>query len=102
MVAIAKMLRGVQRGLDLLVRSDRCVYHRLRQAGTSTQGFGTMFHECFGVPYMKWYSRAEIHRLFSGFSDVTVSAVGTNLGRFSRSQGQSPFGYLWSVEAVKR
>jgi len=102
-VALAKMLRGVQRGLDLLAGSDRCIYALLKRTGSLNRPFGTMFHECFGVPYMKWYNRAEVTTLFADFDALDAIAIGANLGRLAGSAVRpSPLGYFWVVEATKR
>lgn len=100
-VAVAKLLRGVQRSLDLLLGTDRCIYQMLRRQGTSSRLFGTMFHECFGVPYMKWYSRKEIEALFVGFTDVDIISIGANLGRMVQSMQPTLLGYFWLIEATK-
>lgn len=61
-----------------------------------------MFHECFGVPYMKWYDRCEIEALFSGYSSLDISAIGPNLGRLAwDGTGPHAIGYFWLVQATK-
>jgi SAM-dependent methyltransferase len=101
-VGAAKMLRGVQSGLDALTGSERCLYKMLRHAGSSSQTFGTMWLECFGVPYMEWYGRREIDGLFGAFSSVKIDAYGKNLGSMAPGgNAPTPFGYLWFVEATK-
>ncbi len=93
----------MQRGLDLLAGSDRGIYALLKRAGSSNRPFGTMFHECFGVPYLKWYNRAEITTLFGDFGALEAIAIGANLGRLAGSAVRpSPLGYFWVVEATKR
>lgn len=100
-VAIAKMLRAMQRGLDLIFGTDRCIYRLLRRRSTAHPLFGTMFHECFGVPYMKWYGRKAVTRLFRDFSEITLTPIGANLGRLTRSENSSALGYFWIIEAKK-
>jgi len=101
-VAVAKLLRAIQRSLDLLIGSDRCIYALLKRVGSPNQSFGTMFHECFGVPYMKWYNRAEISALFADFGAVKAFSIGANLGGLAGGAVRpSPLGYFWVVEATK-
>jgi SAM-dependent methyltransferase len=101
-VVAAKVLRGAQHAFDLLLGTDRCVYQLLKQRSTDTELFGTMFHECFGVPYMKWYSRREVMALFRAYSDVKLISIGANLGRYSPGgKGPGPFGYFWFIRARK-
>ncbi len=101
-VGAAQLLRVLQKGCDAVLGSDRCLYRFISKYGTSSRYFGTMFHECFGVPYMKWYNRREVLQLFSGFSTVDAQSLGANFGRLSPGNGgPSPFGYLWFIRAVK-
>lgn len=97
-VGVAKALRAIQSCLDAISASDRCVYRMLRRRGHSSNRFGTMFLECFGVPHMEWYSRREIGELFSSFSNVDVKICGNNFGGLGLS---SRSGYMWFVEATK-
>jgi ubiquinone/menaquinone biosynthesis C-methylase UbiE len=101
-VGAAKALRAIQRGMDRLLGSERCIHTWLRRRSSHSTLFGTMFLECFGVPFMEWYSRDEILKLFKAFSAVELRTYGPNLGRLSVGrEGESPFGYLWFVEARK-
>jgi SAM-dependent methyltransferase len=101
-VAVAKLLRAIQRSLDLLVGGDRCIYALFKRVGSSNRSVGTMFHECFGVPYMKWYNRMEISALFDDFVIVDAISIGANFGRLAGSAVRpSPLGYFWLVEATK-
>jgi SAM-dependent methyltransferase len=101
-VAVAKGMRAAQRGLDLMLGTDRCIYRMLSNKSSSSRSFGTMFHECFGVPYMKWYSRAELNDLFADFDVTYMMAIGANLGHIVRPVGKpSPIGYFWVIEATK-
>jgi ubiquinone/menaquinone biosynthesis C-methylase UbiE len=101
-VAAAKLLRAVQRGLDAMLGTDRCIYELLKRRGSAHPVFGTMFHECFGVPYMKWYGRSEARDLFRRFGATELVSIGANLGRWSPGAARpSPLGYLWLVEATK-
>jgi SAM-dependent methyltransferase len=100
-VGVAKALRAAQSRLDAIMRSERCVYKALRRRGSASKHFGTMFLECFGVPYMHWYNRYETRRLFEGFSRVELRAYGNNLGLLARKCGPNNSGYFWWVEAIK-
>jgi SAM-dependent methyltransferase len=100
-VAVAKALRGAQAGLDAISGSDRCIYKALRSRGSASKNFGTMFLECFGVPFMYWYDRAEIERLFGAFRAVQIAPYGNNFGLLAHSPHSNRHGYLWFVEAVK-
>jgi ubiquinone/menaquinone biosynthesis C-methylase UbiE len=100
-VGVAKMLRGAQSCLDAVVGTERCVYKALRYRGSGSARFGTMFLECFGVPFMYWYHRNDIEQLFKAFHHVQIAAYGNNLGMLSRKQSPNNAGYLWFVEATK-
>jgi ubiquinone/menaquinone biosynthesis C-methylase UbiE len=100
-VTVAKALRLAQRGTDWIVGGDRIIYRALQKHGRS-KIFGTMFLECFGVPYMGWYSRAEMMQLFSAYDVLSLVPVGYNL--FWPKTGEARenrFGYMWLVEARK-
>jgi len=104
-VLAAKILRAVQRVFDAVLGTDRIIYKTLLKHQSSSRLYGTMYHECFGVPFMKWYTRADISKLFKDFSTVEISSVGPNLGRYSPSNSKGidahRFGYFWRIEAVK-
>lgn len=101
-VAAAKLLRAIQHGLDRLLGSERCIHVWLRRRGSHSKLFGTMFLECFGVPFMGWYTRDEMLRMFTAFSSVELRIYGPNLGRLSAGgKDETPFGYFWVIEATK-
>ena len=101
-VAVAQGLRAFQKAIDLLLGTDRCIYALVSRMGTSSKNFGTMFHECFGVPYLKWYNRMEIEKLFSAFSSVSLKVYGPNFGRIARGGDREiAQGYYWFITAVK-
>lgn len=100
-VAIARGLRLVQKGIDALLGTDRCVYNVLRKGGVSRR-FGTMFLECFGVPYMKWYTRQGVCALFGDFATVEVSAAGPNLGRLTRRARSPRLGYFLAYQGDEK
>lgn len=101
-VGVAKGLRAIQRTVDILLGTERCIYAFLRRQGSHSKYFGTMFLECFGVPFMEWYSRGEILDLFKAFSHVELMNYGPNIGRvFAGGEEETPFGYFWFVEATK-
>jgi len=99
---VAKILRAVQKALDALMGMDRSVYKFISSRGTSLNIFGTMFHECFGVPYMGCYTKREIYSLFRMFHITRVAAYGANFGKFSRSPEKPRMtGYFWLIVAKK-
>jgi SAM-dependent methyltransferase len=101
-VGVAQALRLLQRGVDRVLGTERGIYRLLRRQSSHSPLFGTMFLECFGVPYMKWYNETEIRQLFSGFTRVELARYGANLGRLSPGGTQATrFGYLWLIKAVK-
>ncbi len=75
-VSVAKSLRAVQSLVDRLTGVDRSIYRALY--GRHTERFlGTMLLECFGVPHMRWYSRAEMMDLFKDFEIRTLRRSGS-------------------------
>lgn len=100
-LVVAKLLRGLQGAVDRLLGTDRYVYRWLARRETSHPLFGTMFHECFGVPYMKWYTRGEIRSLFRAFDSCTLAPVGANFGRLSPTRRAPRLGYMWLIQATK-
>jgi hypothetical protein len=101
-VLVAKILRGVQHVTDFIFRTDRGIYRWLRSRGSHTALFGTMFHECFGVPYMGWYTAGELRKMFNKFTDVELVSIGANLGRLAGDATKpSALGYFWYIKARK-
>lgn len=103
-VLIAKTLRKVQSGLDRVFGTEQCIYKLI--LGRHAPSFlGTMLLECFGVPYLKSYSRPQIINLFRDFEIEFLTPVGFNLPYSLRvSQVQIPYiyGYMWGVVARRR
>lgn len=87
-VFIALWLRKAQAALDALLETDRCIYKIIRKFGSYLGPFGTMFHECFGVPYLRGYSKKELENMFSAFSSVEIKSYGF-------------MGYIWQIIAKK-
>jgi SAM-dependent methyltransferase len=101
-VGVARALRGIQQLADGVLGTERAIYRLLRQRGTSSRLFGTMFHECFGVPYLKAYDEAEMRALFGAFEITELSCIGSNLGRLSPDRtGRSSIGVFWWIEGRK-
>ena len=100
-VGIAKILRMLQLGLDKLLFQDRCIYVLLRK--NKSGFFGSMFLECFGVPYMEWYSNKELEHMLKEFSSVSIQPYGYNLPRFSGDEvdGKNPLGYFFKIDVKK-
>jgi ubiquinone/menaquinone biosynthesis C-methylase UbiE len=101
-VTTAKFLRAVQKTLDFVFRTERYLYRLVK--GRHFEGlFGTMILECFGVPYMKWYGKAEMRRMVSKFQINALYPIGYNLPWFhSKPEALTPFGYYWGIEIEKR
>jgi SAM-dependent methyltransferase len=99
-------LRGVQRTLDAVLRTERVLYRAARAAGLQGGPFGTMIDECFGVPILRSYTRRGMQALFGNFSSVRLRAYGVGFppaGAFSALDRlpSNPLGYLWLAEAKK-
>ena len=101
-VGIAKVLRLIQTILDKLLSKDLIIYNFLLRKGKS-KFFGSMFLECFGVPWMEWYSRNELENMFKEFDSVKIEPFAYNLPRLSKKDidGYNPFGYLFKIDLIK-
>jgi SAM-dependent methyltransferase len=101
----AHALRGVQTGLDTLLRRERCLFQAARTMPMD-QNLGTAVFECFGVPILNSYTRRQMSALFREFSSKRFTAHGAGipllgLNRFLESPGGTPLGYLWLAEVRK-
>ena len=87
--------------LDKIFSKDRCVYKLLNKEKTGF--FGSMFLECFGVPWMEWYSERELRLMFSQFSKVSIKPYGFNLPKFTGAEidGYNPLGYFFLIDVTK-
>ncbi len=65
--------------------------------------FGTLFLECFGVPWMEWYSKKELQDMFDKFGSVNIRPYGFNLPRRSSKEtdGANVYGYFYKIDARK-
>lgn len=100
-VGIAQALRKIQAGVDKIFGTNRFFY-RLLYGRHLPKIFGTMFLECFGVPYMAWYTKSELLRCFNRFSILELKPVGYNLLRRKRKgNGWVGRGYMWFVHLKK-
>jgi len=100
-VTIAKALRSFQKACDVVTRTENCIYTFIYGRHFESV-LGTMLLECFGVPYMEWYSRDEIHELFSKFDIVHLSPIGYNVRLLPQlKDGLTRFGYFWAIEVEK-
>jgi len=100
-IGVAKLMRGIQKGLDLLLRTDRCIY-RFLKGRHFPDALGSMLLEGFGVPFLRAYWRSELPGLFPGLRLVGSQAVGYNLPHWNpKGSGKTPFGYLWILELEK-
>lgn len=100
-LAVAKLMRGVQKTLDIVLRSDRCIY-RFLKGRHFPDALGSMLLEGFGVPFLRAYWRSELPGLFPGLRLVDAQSVGYNLPHWNpKGSGKTPFGYLWVLELEK-
>lgn len=100
-VAIAKAFRAFQYGLDRITGQERCIYKWLQ--GKKSRVFGTMFLECFGVPWMAWYTKSELQHMFRQFSEVEITPCAYNITRRRKgdARGPTPLGYMFRIHARK-
>lgn len=100
-VGTAKMLRFLQSVFDAVLRTDR-IFYRFFQERYLEKIFGTMILECFGVPFMKCYSKVEMLSLFSAFEIMDLYQIGYNIPWIHpKGDGRTPFGYYWVIEVKK-
>lgn len=100
-VAIAKVLRGIQRAVDRGLRTERALL-RLLRGRHGEPLLGTMLLECFGVPYLRGYTARQMRRNFSQFNIISLSSVGFNIPRMARRRDRKPLiGYYWLIEIEK-
>ena len=102
-VFIAHALRFLQRLVDLCLFSNAIFYKMLRKMGPTNSRVGTMFLECFGVPYLHSYTKNKLTKLFQEFSILDCTKVGLNFGKYSYPNAglNTQFGYLWFLIAEK-
>jgi ubiquinone/menaquinone biosynthesis C-methylase UbiE len=99
-VGVAKFLRLFQAFGDKLLSKDRFIYTMLNQK--KSDYFGSMFLECFGVPWMKCYSRSELENMFKEFGSISIEPYGFNLPIFSNSvNGHNALGYFFKIDVTK-
>ena len=100
-VGIAKFLRQLQRLADKILSQDRCIYNLLNNK--KSDFFGTMFLECFGVPWMEWYSEKELRTMFGKFGSIDITPYDFNLAGLLRKKidGYNRFGYLYKIDVTK-
>ncbi|MDP9195390.1 MAG: class I SAM-dependent methyltransferase [Pseudomonadota bacterium] len=98
-VGAAKFLRGMQHVIDFIFGTRRGIYEFLKRR--PRKFWGTMLHECFGVPYMFWYTRSQMRHLFRDFNILSLKSYGANLP-FAKYDGRETlFGYFWVIEVQK-
>lgn len=100
-VGVAQILRRLQTVIDKIIGTDR-IFYRMIHGRHLPSVFGTMFLECFGVPYMWWYTRSELLRSFSKFEITRIRPVGHNFFRRRHNKkGWKRSGYMWLVQLKK-
>ena len=62
-----------------------------------------MFLECFGVPWMEWYSEDELLTMFGKFGSIEINPYGLNLPRRPRKEidGYNRFGVFFMIDVSK-
>jgi SAM-dependent methyltransferase len=100
-VGIAKILRRIQALADRVLSQDRVFFKLLRNRKSNF--FGSMFLECFGVPWMEWYSVGELRTMFRDFHSVQIEPCGFNFPRFTDKyiDGHNKFGYFYKINVTK-
>lgn len=100
-VGVAKSLRLFQRFGDKVLSKERCIYSLLNTKKTGF--FGSMFLECFGVPWMEWYSKREIEDMFAMFKSLNIKPYGFNFPKFTGKEidGHNPHGYFFMIDVAK-
>lgn len=100
-VGIAKFLRLLQWLSDKVLFQERIIYKLISKKKTGF--FGSMFLECFGVPWMEWFSEQELRVMFGKFSSVDIQPYGFNLPRLSGKaiDGYNRFGYFYKIDVTK-
>lgn len=100
-VGVAKFLRLIQLLGDKVLFKERFIYKMIKNQ--KSRFFGSMFLECFGVPWMEWYSEKELRRMFEKFGSINIQPYGFNLPRLSRKEldGYNSFGYFFMIDVTK-
>jgi len=100
-IEAAKFLRKFQGILDGILGTDRVIYKIFLSKISSSNRFGTMFHECFGVPILNSYTAEEIKELFLPFKSVSIEINGHNFGKYSsKGSGKKNGSFNW-IEVKK-
>jgi SAM-dependent methyltransferase len=103
-VSIAKSLRLIQHLTDRALNKNRFFYG-LVDGLHMERIFGTMLLECFGVPFMRCYSKRGMTDLFSQFKILKLVPMGYNIPWVHRGKeltGKTPIGVFWYVVAQKK
>lgn len=100
-VGVAKLLRFFQLLADKSLSQERCIYNLMNKKKSGF--FGSMFLECFGVPWMECYSEKELRAMFKNFSFLDIQPYGFNLPRVPSNEinGFNRFGYFYMIDASK-
>ena len=100
-VGIAKIFRLFQLLGDKILSQERFIYKLMNKEKTGF--FGSMFLECFGVPWMEWYSERELRTMLEKFSSLRIQPYGFNLPRVSSDErdGFNRFGYFYMIDVSK-
>ena len=100
-VTIAKFLRLLQKILDKIFNTEKCLY-KVFKKNIFEKFLGTMIVECFGVPILNWYSKNDIKIIFRNFNLDNLYPIAYNLPWFhSKKDALTKFGYHWAIEVTK-
>lgn len=88
-VGAAKILRGMQRALDAVLRRERVIYSLFLDGTQPSRTLGTMLHECFGAPYMYSYTRGEAETRSMPSPRLTSSLSVSTSSRAARSTAKA-------------
>ena len=100
-VGVAKFLRSIQFVVDKLFFGDRIIYKIIKRK--KSRLFGSMFLECFGVPWMEWYSEKELKVMFGEFKTVNIDPYGYNFPKFRNKNltGYNRRGHFYKIDVIK-
>jgi SAM-dependent methyltransferase len=100
-LVVAHALRGLQRCIDVPLRSERLLYRASRALRPLEHRLGTALYECLGVPIFRSYTRHAVEALFQDYTQTRIDAYGPPpLPLITRGRSHA-LGYVWLIHAVK-
>lgn len=103
---IANLLRKIQAGFDHVLGIKQTFYQLVRRCATE-HIFGTALVECFGVPFLRSYTKRDVLQLFAAFKIERLKTCGTGVPRLFRlnklldGSRWTLLHYLWLIEVQK-